>query len=95
MKRSIPLLAACLMATLALSVCAAPPQPPDAACGLSPSDWCTKRGDDPCGKHADEKSCRADRKCRGLPYRGESVEACMEDGSGFWKNCPAVGCVSR
>lgn len=64
-------------------------------CGTSPSDWCAAPAGDPCGEHRDEKSCRGDSRCRGLPYRGESVVACVHDGKGFWTNCPAVGCVSR
>jgi len=73
-----------------------PPSPTRGTpCGLSPSDWCTSAGSDPCGAHPDERSCRADPRCKGLPYRGESVVACMPDNQGFWSNCPAVGCVSR
>ena len=64
-------------------------------CGLSPSDWCPSPQGDPCGRHANERACRADPACIGMPYRGESVVACMADGRGFWSNCPAVGCVSR
>jgi len=65
-------------------------------CGLSPTDWCTSRSDrDPCGAHPDVASCRADAKCKGQPYRGESAVACQDDGTGFAKNCPTVGCVSR
>jgi hypothetical protein len=70
-------------------------QPKDPNCGLRPSDWCAAPEDDACGAHPDEKSCRSDARCRGLPYRGESVVACEPDGRGFWTNCPAVGCVSR
>jgi len=69
--------------------------PDDPNCGLGPGDWCASPPGDPCGKHADEASCRADAQCRGMPYLGESVVACMPDGKGFWSNCPAVGCVSR
>ena len=67
----------------------------DPACGLSPHDWCTGSSADPCGAHKNEASCRSDARCRGLPYRGESVVACNPDAHGFWSNCPAVGCVSR
>lgn len=66
-----------------------------APCGLSPHDWCAAPAGDPCGVHDDETSCRADPRCQGMPYRGESVVACVPDGKGFWSNCPAVGCVSR
>ena len=55
--------------------------------GLSPRDWC--------GRHANERECRADPACEGMRYRGESVVSCMPDGRGFWSNCPAVGCISR
>jgi hypothetical protein len=39
-------------------------------------------------------SCRADDRCGGLPYRGESFAACQFDDRGFGTNCPTVGCVS-
>lgn len=67
----------------------------DPSCGVSTDDWCAAPEGDPCGIHANEALCRADARCRGLPYRGESVVACMPDGKGYWSNCPAVGCVSR
>ena len=70
-------------------------RPMGPACGLSTQDWCAAPAGDACGEHATEAACRADAHCQGLPYRGESVVACMPDGKGFWKNCPAVGCVSR
>ena len=72
-----------------------PAKPNDSNCGRRPSDWCGAPVGDACGVHPNEKSCRADSRCRGLPYRGESVVACEPDGNGFWTNCPAVGCVSR
>ena len=72
-----------------------PARPNDPNCGRRPSDWCPAPAGDACGAHPDEKSCRADSRCRGLPYLGESVVACEPDGHGFWTNCPAVGCVSR
>jgi hypothetical protein len=65
------------------------------ACGTRPDDWCPAPAGDPCGRHESEGSCRSDRACRGIPYRGESVVACAPDGKGFWSNCPAVGCMSR
>lgn len=65
------------------------------ACGSSAQDWCAAPAGDPCGAHEDEASCRADARCQGVPYRGESVVACVPDGKGFWSNYPAVGCVSR
>jgi hypothetical protein len=64
-------------------------------CGKSPDDWCAAPKGDPCGRHKDVNSCRADKRCRGMPYRGESAVACQDDGTGFAKNCPTVGCVSR
>jgi len=67
----------------------------DPSCGTSPDDWCAGSSSDPCGVHKNEASCRSDARCRGLPYRGESVVACIPDAHGFWSNCPAVGCVSR
>jgi hypothetical protein len=64
------------------------------ACGLSTSDWCPAPMGDPCGNHKDAASCHADPRCYGMPYRGESVVACIFDGRGFAKNCPTVGCTS-
>ena len=66
----------------------------DGLCGLSPDDWCPAAEGDPCGRHKDEAACRADPACFGMPYRGESVEACLWDERGFASNCPAVGCTS-
>jgi hypothetical protein len=73
------------------------PPPPERkpGCGRSPGDWCTSAADGPCGAHPDQDSCRADARCEGAPYRGESLVACTPDGKGFWTNCPAVGCVER
>src|SRR5262245_48490320 len=68
---------------------------PEPDCGRRPSDWCAAPAGDPCGVHADEAGCRADARCVGMRYRGESMVSCMPDGKGFWRNCPAVGCVSR
>lgn len=68
---------------------------PRGECGLSTRDWCPTPPGDPCGRHKNERECRADPACVGMRYRGESVVACRPDGSGFWTNCPAVGCVSR
>jgi hypothetical protein len=89
-------LAALLVAsTLATADPAPGPSGAGPACGFRIGDWCPAPAGDPCGAHPDEKSCRADARCRGLRYRGESVVACMPDGQGFSSNCPAVGCVSR
>jgi hypothetical protein len=68
---------------------------PKNPCGLSPSDWCPSPAGDPCGKHKDVASCKADKRCKGMPYSGESAVACLDDGSGFSPNCPTVGCISR
>ncbi len=67
----------------------------DPSCGVRPSDWCASPAGDPCGAHQDVASCRADARCKGMKYRGESVVACKDDGSGFATNCPTVGCLSR
>jgi hypothetical protein len=63
-------------------------------CGVSPSDWCPAPPGDPCGRHHDAAACRADGKCFGMPYLGESVVACAVDERGFATNCPTVGCTS-
>ena len=68
---------------------------PQGPCGLSIRDWCPAPPGDPCGRHKNERECRADPACVGIKYRGESVVACQADGRGFWTNCPAVGCISR
>jgi hypothetical protein len=62
---------------------------------MGPDDWCASPPGDPCGAHKDVMSCRADPKCKGMPYRGESVVACRYDDAGFGTNCPTVGCISR
>ncbi len=61
----------------------------------APSAWCEAASGDACGKHKDLASCRADESCQGVPYQGESVIACLDDGKGFSTNCPSVGCISR
>ena len=66
----------------------------DGPCGFSPTDWYPAPPGDPCGRHRSEAACRADAHCAGLPYRGESVVACIDTGRGFSANCPAVGCIS-
>jgi hypothetical protein len=68
--------------------------PPDPNCGMSTSDWCPAPPGDPCGEHKDAASCKADPRCVGMPYRGESVVACQYDARGFGTNCPTVGCKS-
>jgi len=39
-------------------------------------------------------SCKADGKCGGMAYTGESFVACKRDDRGFGTNCPTVGCIS-
>jgi len=82
---------------LGSSACAQPTNnhPIDVNCGMSPSDWCPAFAGDPCGKHKDTESCKADLACEGMPYRGESVVACIRDERGFASNCPTVGCRSK
>jgi hypothetical protein len=63
-------------------------------CAMDPRGWCPAAADDPCGRHRNVESCRADPRCYGLPYRGESVVACHYDARGFGLNCPTVGCTS-
>ncbi|WP_395708979.1 hypothetical protein [Reyranella sp.] len=63
-------------------------------CGESPRDWCPAPAGDPCGRHRTVAACRADPACYGMPYRGESVVACILDERGFGTNCPTVGCTS-
>jgi hypothetical protein len=63
-------------------------------CGMSPRDWCPAPPGDPCGKHRDADACRADPHCTAMPYRGESVVACIYDRRGLPTNCPVVGCIS-
>jgi hypothetical protein len=67
----------------------------DDTCGYGPSDWCTTEKDGACGRHKDALSCRSDRACRGMQYRGESVVACHWDETGYADNCPTVGCLDR
>jgi hypothetical protein len=64
------------------------------SCGISPTDWCPAPPGDPCGEHKNVASCRADPRCRGMSYWGESVVACQFDDAGYATNCPTVGCIS-
>jgi hypothetical protein len=66
----------------------------DRFCGLGIRDWCPAPAGDPCGRHHNVAACRADPQCFGMPYRGESVVACILDSRGFGANCPTVGCTS-
>jgi hypothetical protein len=68
---------------------------PPALCGMSPDDWCPAPAGDPCNAHRDVPSCRADKRCKGMGYKGESVVACLLGPDGFATNCPTVGCISR
>ena len=68
---------------------------PSANCGIKMDDWCPSPAGDPCGKHKDAKACKADPKCKGMAFRGETFAPCNDDGSGFSTNCPTVGCISR
>jgi len=80
---------------VAVPACAKSKSPPaNPNCGISPSDWCPSPPEDPCGRHKNAADCKADPLCGGMPYRGESVEACIFDQRGFASNCPAVGCRS-
>jgi hypothetical protein len=62
-------------------------------CGMSTQDWCPAPAGDPCGRHHNAASCRADSACTAMPYRGESVIPCVYDQRGFPTNCPVVGCI--
>jgi hypothetical protein len=76
---------------LALSSPASAAEP---ACGTAPGDWCPAPAGDPCGRHRNAAACRADPACYAMPYRGESMEACLPGERGFSPNCPTVGCIS-
>lgn len=73
------------------TISAKPPTP----CGFNTNDWCPAPTGDACGAHRDAASCKADARCQGVHYRGESVVECHYDKRGFADNCPTVGCVSR
>ncbi len=66
-----------------------------APCGMKIDDWCAGKPDDPCARHLNTAACKADMRCYGLPYRGESFVACRFDQRGFGLNCPTVGCISK
>ena len=66
------------------------------ACGTGWNDWCrSPLPHDRCNRHKTAEACRADLKCYGMPYRGESFVPCWYDERGFASNCPTVGCTSR
>jgi hypothetical protein len=100
MKRSTRILvltATVQVLQLTQPVFGAPPDPAPASapvCGLSPGDWCQPPRGDRCGRHRNVAACRADRMCYGVPYRGESLVACVPGKRGFSANCPAIGCTS-
>lgn len=64
-------------------------------CGTKTDDWCAAPAGDACGVHKNVAACKADKKCKGMRYTGESLVACKDDGTGFTSNCPTVGCISR
>ncbi len=78
--------------------CGSPPRPcrelrPECTSRLP--CWCPGVVGDPCGAHPDVASCRADERCEGIPYTGESLVPCVGDERCFAKNCPTCGCISR
>jgi hypothetical protein len=83
-----------LLAALLLTVSSAAAADAGGSCGFRPDDWCPSPPGDPCGRHLNEADCKADPACYAMPYRGESVVACIVDERGFATNCPAVGCTS-
>ncbi len=64
-------------------------------CGLRYGDWCPSYRGDPWNRHKNAAACKADLKCYGIGYSGESAVACMPDERGFAFNCPTVGCTSN
>ncbi len=64
-------------------------------CGVKLGDWCRSYRGDPCNRHKSTATCKADRKCYGMPYKGESFVACIFDERGFASNCPTVGCTRK
>jgi hypothetical protein len=92
MKKIVLLTCGVLLVTSLQQAEAASPNP----CGMDPRDWCTQPSDDdPCSHYANAQECKADPKCYGVPYSGESVTACYYDGRNFSANCPTVGCTSK
>ena len=85
-----------LCATLLVAGCPkAKPKDYGKDCGFGTQDWCDSPAGDPCGRYKNVGECRADARCKGMAYRGESAVACVIDPSGFATNCPTVGCISR
>jgi hypothetical protein len=83
-----------ILTSLSMLAAITAPAPAQRVCGLNIRDWCPAPAGDACGRHRNTAACRADPKCYGMPYRGESVVACILDGRGFASNCPTVGCTS-
>jgi hypothetical protein len=84
-----------LLLCLAAGACGAEPAKSSNPCGLSPGDWCSAAPDDVCGKNKNLDACKRDARCQGIPYKGESVVACIDSPTGFSSNCPSVGCMSK
>ena len=59
-------LLALVIVWIAVSTTCAAAQNSGGPCGLSPTDWCRSVPTDPCGRHPNERSCRADPRCVGL-----------------------------
>jgi hypothetical protein len=96
MARKLAILFVCACAIFAAPAYALGDTPSEEKpCGYSPSDWCPAKPGDPCGRHHSKDDCRADMRCYGMLYRGESFAACLSDGRGFASNCPTVGCTSE
>ena len=64
-------------------------------CTMKVEGWCPGVSGDPCGEHGDVAACRADPRCEGIGYTGESAVACIGDARCFTSNCPTKGCISR
>lgn len=85
-----------LLLSLTLLGCVAEARAADRnICGVKLNDWCPSHRGDPCARHKNAADCKADPKCYGMPYRGESLIACRFDERGFASNCPTVGCTNR
>jgi hypothetical protein len=89
MHTSTLLIAASILVAASANIWAQTPP-----CGMGISDWCSAPPNDPCGAHRNSVACKADPRCYGMPYRGESVVPCILDPRGFASNCPTVGCTS-
>jgi hypothetical protein len=83
-----------LIATIMLSSVGGAIRAQTPLCGMGLSDWCPAPPGDLCGAHRNAAQCKADPRCYGMPYQGESVVPCILDARGFASNCPTVGCTS-